>query len=59
MQANRNQGAPEAAVPQIFPKIDILPIENDTKKKKNKKLQAVSNSSKSLTTGTITLDHFM
>ena len=43
-------------LPQIFAKVDLLPIGNDSEKKKNsKKLQTTSNSSK--TTGNITLAH--
>ena len=58
MQARRNWGAGGAAAPQIFAKVDLLPIDNYREKKKiARKIKTTSNSSK--TTGKITLIHFM
>ena len=60
MQARINRGewaGGAAAPPQNFAKIDYLPSNNDSEKKKNRSKKSILNSSK--TTSNITLIDFM
>ena len=61
IQARKNRGRTGGrgcSPPQIFAKVDLLPIDNCSEKKKiARKIQTTSNFSK--TTGAITFTHFM